>query len=245
MPLSDKLINSVALGVFSGVSSLLPIPKRCMSNPETQYEQAVRDLEGGNPQAALDLLRMEAEKGNAQAAYRLGMAHANGEGLPIDYIEASQWIAQSAEAGLAVAQRTLAWLYANGLGVTADDEQALRWYLKVAEHGDARDQHFAGTIYRYGRFDVDRNDRLMLDWYTKSANQGFAPAQYELGQMLMKGKRVQKDEELAFAWLSLAVVNGSKPATRLLTELSEQLGPDRLERVKQEMMLRVSEGAKA
>lgn len=216
-----------------------------MSNPDTQYEQAVRDLEGGNPQAALDLLRMEAENGNPQAAYRLGMAYANGEGLAIDYIEASKWIMQAADANLAVAQRTLAWLYANGLGVAASDEKALHWYLKVAEHGDARDQHFAGTIYRYGRFDVPRDDRLMLDWYTQSANQGFAPAQYELGQMLMKGKRVQKDEELAFVWLSLAVVNGSKPATRALQELSQKMAPDRLDKVKQEMMLQVGQGENA
>ncbi len=210
-----------------------------MSSTVSLYEQALHNFQQGDADAALVQLREAAEKGDPQAAYRLGMAYANGEGLSLNYIDASVWIMQAAKAGLAIAQRTLGWLYANGLGVAPDDQQAAHWYLEAAAQGDARDQHFAGTMYRYGRYEVPKDPQLMLHWYTLSANQGFAPAQYELGRMLMKGKRVERDDDLAFQWLSLAVVSGSKSAAKSLQELSQSMGPQRVKVIKNQMMQRV------
>lgn len=186
-------------------------------------------------------VRAAAEAGDSRAAYELGMAYANGEGVQLDYVEASRWIKQAAEAGLALAQRTLAWLYSNGLGVEADDAKAVHWYLAAAEQGDPRDQHFAATIYRYGRYDVAMNPERMLYWYSLSANQGFAPAQCELGQLLLKGKHVARDDGLAFQWLSLAVVNGSRTAPKLLRELTERMDPDLLHQVKKSMLTAAAE----
>ncbi|MCB1734217.1 MAG: sel1 repeat family protein [Gammaproteobacteria bacterium] len=191
--------------------------------------------------AVVAKVRAAAEAGDARAAYELGMAYANGEGVQLDYVEASRWIRQAAEAGLALAQRTLAWLYSNGLGVEADDGKAVHWYLAAAEQGDPRDQHFAATIYRYGRYDVAKDPERMLHWYSLSANQGFAPAQCELGQLLLKGKYVARDDQLAFQWLSLAVVNGSRTAPKWLRELSERMDPDLLHQAKKAMLTQAAE----
>lgn len=185
-------------------------------------------------------VRDAAVAGDARAAYELGMAYANGEGVDLDYVEASRWISQAADAGLVLGQRALAWLYSNGLGVEPDDSAAVRWYLAAAEQGDPRDQHFAATMYRYGRFGMKPDAERMLHWYTLSANQGFAPAQCELGQLLVKGKHVARDDKLAFQWLSLAVVNGSRTAPKLLRELSERMSEDDQHEAKKAMLMQVA-----
>lgn len=185
-------------------------------------------------------VRAAADAGDARAAYELGMAYANGEGVELDYVEASHWIMQAAEAGLVLGQRALAWLYSNGLGVEANDAAAVRWYLAAAEQGDPRDQHFAATLYRYGRYGVKQDAERMLHWYQLSANQGFAPAQAELGQLLLRGKHVARDDKLSFQWLSLAVVNGSRTAPKLLRELSERMSDEDQHEAKKAMLMQAA-----
>lgn len=184
----------------------------------------------------IPLIREAAEKGNAEAMFRYGMLFANGEGLPLDYVSAAQWLQKAAEQGHAGAQRTLAWLYANGYGLTQSDEQALHWYTQAAEAGDLNAQYTLATIYQGGRLGVEADTKTMLHWYTQAANQGSATAQYVLGKLLAEGKRVQQNEEAAFQWLTLAVMGGSEPAKQELALLSAGLDQEQLEAFKQRMM---------
>ena len=159
--------------------------------------------------------------------------YASGEsGLKLDYVSAAGWIEQAAEQGFARAQSVLAWLFANGLGVQQDNDKAGHWYLRAAEQGAARDQYMVATMFRFGRYGVARDYRRMLQWYQLAADQGFAPAQYALGRLLMDGKKVAEDLDAAFAWLSLAHVNGSARAESALKDLMGRLSPARLDVLK-------------
>ncbi len=180
----------------------------------------------------LRLLRKAAETGHAEAQYRLGMLHANGEGVTLDYREAAQWIEKAAKQDLAEAQAALGWLYANGLGAKQDGEAAGHWYLKSAQQGVASSQYLVASMYRVGSNGFEQCHRSMLRWYHRAAEQNFAPAQNMLGKLMARGKLVTKDVIGAFQWFSLALLNGSDSAKQELSKLMEEMSQDQVEEAK-------------
>lgn len=61
--------------------------------------------------------------------------HANGEGVPQDYVEAAKWYKLAANQGHTKAQFQLGILYKKGLGVAQDYIAAKRW-LKQSIGGE-------------------------------------------------------------------------------------------------------------
>jgi TPR repeat protein len=181
-------------------------------------------------------LRDAAAAGNRDAQYRLGMAYANGEGVGLDFRAAAEWIEKSARQGLTEAQRTLAWLHANGYGVDQSNVEARRWFLEAAEAGDATAQCAVAAMYHFGRYDADKDADAALQWYRKAAEQGYARAQFALGKIMAQGKLVAQDDEAAFRWLTLAIMNGSEPAKRELSMLTAGLDEETLETFKARML---------
>lgn len=187
-------------------------------------------------------LEQAAAQGNAQAQYRLGVLHANGDGVPLNYVKAAQWLNAAAEQGLAEAQRLLAWLYANGYGVDQDYAQARHWFTRAAEGGDAKAQYSLGFMYQTGYYETTPDSREMLKWFQRAADQGNASAQLALGKLLAEGKLVAQNDEAAFQWLTLAIMNGNESAKKELALLSARLEPAQLEQFRNAMMQRMMSG---
>lgn len=192
--------------------------------------------------ALLAALEQAATKGNAQAQYRLGVMHANGDGVPLNYVKAAQWLTTAAEQNVVEAQRLLAWLYANGYGVEQDYTQARHWFTRAAEGGDARAQYNLGFMYQSGYYETTPDTREMLKWYQRAADQGNANAQQALGKLLVEGKRVAQNDEAAFQWFTLAIMNGNEAAKKELAMLSARLDPEKLEQFRNAMMQRMMSG---
>ncbi|MCU0937228.1 MAG: sel1 repeat family protein [Gammaproteobacteria bacterium] len=207
-----------------------------MADVQERLQEAQEALRRGDYPRALATLTPLAEGGEAVSQYRLGILHANAEGVPLDYVKAAHWLRRAAEQGYARAQSILAWLYATGYGVEQDDRQAGEWYLRAAEQGLPKDQYTVAAMYRWGRYGVQRDPAEMLRWYERAANQGFAPAQYALGQLLARGEEIPGDERTAFQWLSLAIVNGSEVAKKALMELTARMTPEQIETAKRQML---------
>ena len=183
----------------------------------------------------LSALRQAAERGHAEAQFQLGMLYASGEQLPLDYVTAAKWISAAAEQGWVAAQSTLAWLYASGYGVEQSDQLAAQWYLRAGESGNPNAQYMVATLYRYGRYGMPRDPGEMLEWYQRAAARGHASAQLALGRLLIDGKDVEKDDVVAFQWLSLAAVNGSQAAARRLEQLMQTMSPIDIAKAKGQM----------
>ncbi len=79
--------------------------------------------------------RKDAEHGNANAQYNLGVMYSQGLGVTQDHAEAARWYQKAAEQGLADAQYNLGVMYSQGLGVTQDHAEAVKWYQKAAAQG--------------------------------------------------------------------------------------------------------------
>jgi hypothetical protein len=86
----------------------------------------------------LDDLRKKAEEGDAEAQHNLGLAYAEGDGVPEDHVEAFKWIRKAAHQGFALAQSSLGVAYAEGSGVPSDDVEAYKWINLAAGAGDAK-----------------------------------------------------------------------------------------------------------
>ena len=76
-----------------------------------------------------------AERGDAVAQYRLGLAYCLGRGVKKDYSEAVKWLRRSADQGHAKAQYYLGFCYSVGKGVAKDAQTAYGWSLLAVSGG--------------------------------------------------------------------------------------------------------------
>jgi len=181
-------------------------------------------------------LKEVAEGGHPEAQYRLGLLHAQGKELPLDYSAAAAWFGRAAEQGFREAQRELGWLYANGFGVAQDDTRAHACYRAAAEAGDARSQYLLGLDLQRRRPADAEETATMLRWYQAAAEQGYMPAQYALGKLLADGELAPRNDEAAFRWLSLAIMHGSESGKEALAMLSARLDEEVLAAYKARML---------
>jgi TPR repeat protein len=88
-----------------------------------------------------DALRANAEAGDAEDQYALGVMYDYGIGVPQDEAEAVRWYRLAADQGYADAQYFLGFMYGTGQGVPQDYVQAHMWYNLAASRttGEARD----------------------------------------------------------------------------------------------------------
>ena len=64
--------------------------------------------------SSLQVDRIAAERGDADAQYNLGMMYADGRGVPQDDTTAVEWFQKAAEQGHALAQKNLGVVYEQG-----------------------------------------------------------------------------------------------------------------------------------
>ncbi|MGB9094046.1 MAG: DUF3857 domain-containing protein [Gallionella sp.] len=93
---------------------------------------------------SVEWFRRGAERGNADAQFRLGEIYeiwmndiyGYGSGVDNDYDKAFKWYHKAAEQGNVRAQYRLGRMYQRGKGIAADAGKAIEWYQKAAAHAD-------------------------------------------------------------------------------------------------------------
>ena len=161
------------------------------------FQQCEEKTETGPKQG--DELRANAEAGDPNAQYQLGLRYYNGEGLAKDLTEAAKCFRKSAEQGLAAAEGYLGTCYFRGEGVSKDFEEAVKWSRKAAEQGDSRGQANLGIAYVNG-LGVAKDEVEAVKWFRKAAEQNFAWAENTLGACYATGQGMAKDEVEAVKW---------------------------------------------
>lgn len=163
-------------------------------------------------ESPVELTLRRAEKGDAEAQFRLGAAYETGVELPPDLAQAVRWYRLSAEQGCAPAQLNLGLLYFEGRGVQRDHALASAWLGSAADQGLARAQYALASLLRAGdgvardeaqaaRWlqaaaeqgrGVPEDCAQAAQWFARSAQQGFAPAQAKLGALHAHGGAFQR-----------------------------------------------------
>ncbi len=127
----------------------------------------------GDYTTALSELRALAEKGNANAQFRLGVVYRKGRGVPQDYAEAMGWWRKAAEHGNATAQNNLGIMYYRGRGVPKDYVQAHMWNILAASRfspGEDRDDavnHGNSLAERMTPAQISEVQKLAREWKPK------------------------------------------------------------------------------
>lgn len=154
-----------------------------------------------------ELVKTQAERGDAQAQLTLGSYYASGTGVGRDLAKAAKWHRRAAEQGLARAQLRVAFEFANGVGVKPDRIEAVKWLRRAAEQGLADAQVELGDCYANGD-GIGENPVAAAGWFRKAAEQNYAAGQYALGKCFFDGYGVTKDINEGIAWTRKAAEQG-------------------------------------
>ena len=167
-------------------------------------------------------LRPLAEKGDAEAQYRIGLMYNYGKGYPQDRKQGLAWLRKSATQGHVAAQQELGVIYVNGEGVPKDDKEAVSWFRKAADQGNPAAQYNLGLMCAKGA-GLPLDNPQAIAWFRKSAAQGFQIAQFKLGVAYENGEGVPKDPVLALASYAIAARGGYKEYVEYRDDISKQL----------------------
>jgi TPR repeat protein len=91
-----------------------------------------------------------AEKGDIDAAYKLGNRYVKGFGIPKDYPAAIKWLSIASENGHMDAKYLLGIMYGNGWGVKRDYRRAFDIFTEGAVLGISKFQVQLGVMYENG-----------------------------------------------------------------------------------------------
>lgn len=127
---------------------------------------------------SLDALRQLAEKGDAEAQYRLGMLYRTKEHL--HYKEAFRWLSKAAGQGHPSAQNAVGEMLRDGKKIQRNLKEAFKWFSLAAEQGDATACYNLAKAYGGGE-GCKRNADLAMHWFQKAVEQGEWRALYYMG----------------------------------------------------------------
>jgi serine/threonine protein kinase len=142
--------------------------------PPTQPVQSTRDeIE------AFKACRRQAETGDVEAQFKLGVMYAYGRGTAKNETEAADWLRKAAGQKHLTAQTRLGLMLARGAGVAKNEAEAAQWLRRAAEQGDAIAQFNLGLMHAHG-LGVTKDRTAALKWYHKAAAQGHNGARVNL-----------------------------------------------------------------
>ncbi|MEK7236999.1 MAG: tetratricopeptide repeat protein [Nitrospirota bacterium] len=142
------------------------------SLPATQDKLPQIAKQGPTLSSPIQQLHKQAEKGDAEAQFNLGLLYDHGGGVPKDKREALRWYRLAASQGDTFAQNALGDNYWEGTGVLKDDREAVRWWRLAADKGFAPAQHSLGKLLSGGGQGVPSDKVQAYMWLVLSAAQG-------------------------------------------------------------------------
>lgn len=172
-------------------------------------------------------LRGAALRGDATAAYEIGLRFAEGRGIATNYDEAAKWYDRAAQAGVVPATFRLGTLYEKGLGVKKDADIARRYYTQAAERGNAKAMHNLAVLDADGG-GRGANYKSAAQWFRKAADRGVADSQFNLGILYARGIGVEQNLAESYKWFSLAAAQGDSDAAGKRDDVAKRLDPQSL-----------------
>ena len=155
-------------------------------------------------------LKNDADNGQSEAQYALGILYYKGVHFDRDFKQAAYWFLVSAKGGHVKAMQNIGVMYIRGEGVKRDFIEGVKWFDRAADAGDTFAMHSLGLRYENGD-GVLQDYRRALSYYKRASDLGFAGAQYSIGMLYAQGKGVPRDLKEAVYWTEKAA-DGGYPA---------------------------------
>lgn len=195
---SDRTVRRASLGVVLAFALAVP----ALAGVKTGIAAFVR----GDYATAAETLTPDAEAGDAEAQFYLGLMYASGLGVEQDYLKAIDWYRKAADQDMPQAQYQLGQLYESGEVFERDYETAAELYRAAAQWGYAPAQTNLGSLYQRG-LGVERDFMQAYFWLTLAVKRGYPEArqiQQNVARSIPSSARREADE----------VVQQWKPKTR-------------------------------
>ncbi len=162
-------------------------------------------------------LMRAAELGDAAAARIVGFLHLTGTGLHEDRDEAARWFKLAQQLATPKASDDVAALLVGQDCESVGPIDIRGWFKLQAALGDSTAAYRLAVCFAIG-LGGTRDDHCAVEWLLK-ASPGVAAAQLLLGQMLLEGRGITRDETIARGWIERAAATGSIYARVALAEL--------------------------
>ena len=160
---------------------------------------------------ARQVLKPEAEKGDAEAQVKYGLIFAKGLGVAPDPAEAFKWFEKAAIQGNAQAMYNMGVSYDIGDVGPRDAAKAVEWYRKAAEKDYLRAQYNLGQILQKGD-GVAVDYAESVKWLRKAADKEDGPSEFYLAMAYVQGLGVEPDSFSARYWAERAESHEAKDA---------------------------------
>ena len=158
-------------------------------------KNGIAHYDSGRYQEAFVLIKGAAEKGNAEAAYRLSSLYRDGKGVDADREQAFLWCRRAAFQDHVGAAYLLSSIYREK-GIEQDDRQAYYWFRRAAELDMENGRLMMALMYYRGDL-AERNVEKALTWLHRAAMDGNVTALLLLGKMYESGENVKQDHARA------------------------------------------------
>lgn len=154
-----------------------PVHKPAKAKPVARAPVAV--AQAPKAPASLQSLQSAAQRGDAEAAYQLGIRYQYGNGVQASRSQAHKWLNKAASANHARAQYALSMFYQQYARNEQGIKKALLWLKRAADQGLADAQYSLGMMFKNGSL-VHPNQAESRKWLQMAANQGHTAAQLAL-----------------------------------------------------------------
>ena len=219
-------MRRTAAAVILMVSSLsLPMACPALAGP---VEDSLKAYRSGDYKTAYQLVKPQAEKGDADAQFILGFLYDEGKGVPQDSAEAAKWYERAVKQGNKAARHNLG-LMGDQSQVSKDRAEMGKWHRRAAKRGNAADRPTPGLTDGQGQVSKDRAGMGM--WHRGAAERGNAAARSTPGLMDRQGRGIPKYSPEMEKWHRRAAEPETSAAqSRLgLAEAQDQVSKDRAE----------------
>ncbi len=193
-----------------------------------------------NAKSALDLYRLAAQNGSAEAFYNVGVYYETGTVVDKDPTKAFSFLLKASTSGIAQAQFRLANLYQQGSGTTQDPIAALAWFQRSAAANFAPAQIALGQLLESGGGIGNPNFEAAAMQYESAAEQGVPLAMLRLASLNERGLTNIKDNKanpnlpraLAYADLAVDASSSAEIAVQYRDELKKKMKADEIAEAK-------------
>ena len=169
---------SIVMGVMTALAVLILPPVATAQ----EFNAAKNAYLKADYSTALSIARPLADKGDPEAMVLLSLMYDNGQGVPRDEKQATEWLTKAADKNHSNAQHDLGLRYYQGQGVAQSYQKASEWWQKAADSGIVDSQFNLALIY-YRGLGTEQNFAKARELFKKAADQGHDHAQYSLAVM--------------------------------------------------------------
>ncbi|MGV8953960.1 MAG: tetratricopeptide repeat protein [Cypionkella sp.] len=162
--------------------------------------------------AAVAYYRQAAEAGHPIGANNLGLMLDTGRGIAQDHVAAAKWYQIAVDGGDSTAMLNLGQLYDDGLGVPRDYAKARALYEQAADKGEAGALTSLGWLIDRGLGGFALDHVKANEFYKRASEAGDSRGTNNLGESLVLGEGITKDEAAGLALIEQAYDEGNDMA---------------------------------